>query len=415
MLQSLAAHELQPGDNTDERIPDETQSTPYLRYSHVIAADVASADAIGCLFGYTAQVQPLQIDLLHLIEPSPADGSPEALTQRALKHLLTKDVAAIYHVAGCVDTRESPSIRHRLFAINAHVTSALATLAATCGVSRFVLVSSASAVHTKLASADRHIPFYFRMLPRPSMLSQKWSVSVPSSSISSYSASKLEGEQKVLQVGSSGGNGSLRMCIIRPHVIWGAHDPLSTEMLLSWPRALPLILIGDLDSQVVPVRVDNVAHYIMMADAALFKEASFSGQVFNVGDERVTLGHLHARIVMLGREMRRRQAGDSLQQKLPQADTVFHVESRNHACFFSFGCLRRVECTVSSLSSSSSSEASASMVESFWVVIIPKCIIFVMLLVMEIIDVCFGYSRLESCGSGFGVNYGFHVGDFRVE
>ena len=112
-------------------------------------------------------MQPLQIDLTHLILPSPADGSPEALTQLALKLLLSNQVAAIYHVAGYVDTRESPDIRRRLCDVNTRVTSALASMASACEVMRFVHVSSAAAVHTKLPSSDAHIPFYFRCSVMP--------------------------------------------------------------------------------------------------------------------------------------------------------------------------------------------------------------------------------------------------------
>ena len=230
------------------------------------------------------------------------------------------------------------------------------------------------------------VTVHARLLPRPSMLSQKWSASIPSSRLSTYSASKLDGEQQVLQVTGSSSS-SMRACVIRPHVIWGAHDPLSTEMLLSWPRALPLVLIGDIDSQVVAVRVDSIAQYILMADAALLLDASLSGQVFNVGDESLRLGDLHARIVMLGREtIRTRAARDAQQQLLPAPE--FHVVSRDRPVAYSCGCLRHVECTTSS-----SLPLSHSMVESFWVVIIPKVFLFLMLLVMEIIDVCIGSSR----------------------
>jgi nucleoside-diphosphate-sugar epimerase len=363
-----------------------------LKYTHVIAADIAAADTIGGLFGYSNYVQPLQIDLAHLIQPSPPDGSPEALTQLALKHLLSEQVAAIYHVAGCVDTRESPSVCRRLFDINARVTSALASIASSCGVLRFVHVSSAAAVHTKLPGADTHIPFYFRLLPRPSMLSQTWSASVQSSRFSSYSASKFEGELKVLQVtkssSSSVSSSNMRACVVRPHVIWGAHDPLSTEMLLSWPQALPLVLIGDLDSEVVAVRVDNVAQYILMADAALFSDASLSGQVFNIGDERIRLGNLNARIVMLGRQMTRTRAVCNTQQLRPAP--FFHVESRDRLVAFSFGCLWRVECTTSTSHSASPLQ---STVERFWVVIIPQVVLFLLLLIIEFSEICFGMSR----------------------
>jgi nucleoside-diphosphate-sugar epimerase len=230
-----------------------------VRYSHVVAADIASADGIAAIFGFSAHVQPLQIDLLHLLHQSPSERSPEALTQLALTQLLSNRVAAIYHVAGCVDTRESAAIRRRLFDVNSRVTSALAALASHCGVERFVYVSSASVLHSKLSAADAHIPCYFRLLPRPSMLSRRCSASVPSSYFSSYSASKLEGERNLLQVIDS--SSGMRACILRPHVIWGRHDPLSTEMLLSWPRGLPLVLIGDIDSRIIAVRADSVAQY----------------------------------------------------------------------------------------------------------------------------------------------------------
>ncbi len=363
----------------------DVSSALHLQYTHVIAVDVAAAETIGGLFGYSNYVQPLQIDLTHLIKPSPAEGSPEALTQLALKDLLSNQVAAIYHVAGCVDTRESPWVCRRLFDINVHVTSALASIASACGVQRFVQVSSAAAVHTKLPSADNHIPYFFRLLPRPSMLSQSWGMNRQTSRISSYSASKHEGERMVLQVVKNSCNSNMRACIIRPHVIWGAHDPLSTEMLLSWPQAMPLVLIGNLDSQVVAVRADSVALYILMADAALLSDASLSGQVFNVGDECVRLGDLHARIVMLGRHMKR--AACSAQQ--PGPAPPFHVASRGRPLAFSLGCLLRVECTTS-ISPFASSHGN---VESFWVFIVPQFLLFLMLLIVELSDVCLVISR----------------------
>lgn len=181
----------------------------------------------------------------------------------------------------------------------------------------------------------------------------------------------------------------MRILIIRPHVIWGASDPLSTEMLLSWPPALPLVLIGDLSSEVIAVRVDSVAQYILTADAALFSNASLCGLVFNVGDERVRLGDLHARIVMLGRRMPHMHR--TLQRWNP-AQTL-HVESRERAIAFSFGCLRRVDCTVTESSSHLPPHRS---VESFWVVVLPQVLLFFMLLATEISDICFGISRFES-------------------
>jgi hypothetical protein len=137
-----------------------------------------------------------------------------------------------------------------------------------------------------------------------------------------------------------------------------------------------------------------------MADAALLNDGSLSCQIFNVGDESVPLGDLHARIVMLGREMKRRQSARSLQQQEQQqqekeqqqqqqqhTEPPLRVVSKSRHIPFSFGCLRRVDC------SSSPPSPSSPNIESFWVIIIPKCILFVMLLLMEVIDLCFGCSR----------------------
>jgi hypothetical protein len=144
-----------------------------------------------------------------------------------------------------------------------------------------------------------------------------------------------------------------------------------------------------------------------MADAALFHDASLSGQAFNVGDESISLGDLHARIVVLGREMKRRQAAGTAhqeqgqgqeeheqqqQQQQQHAAPPLRVASSSRTVPFTFNCLRRVTC-VSSFSSSSLSSLASPQNDSFLVIIVPKFILFIMLLIAEVTEICFGRSR----------------------
>ena len=66
---------------------------------------------------------------------------------------------------------------------------------------------------------------------------------------------KLYGDQKlkhseVHQSVGSGSGSDMEIVILRPNVVWGRGDTLSTEMILGWPDHLPYILIGSSDTLV---------------------------------------------------------------------------------------------------------------------------------------------------------------------
>jgi 2,4-dienoyl-CoA reductase-like NADH-dependent reductase (Old Yellow Enzyme family)/nucleoside-diphosphate-sugar epimerase len=297
-------------------------STDTTYYDAIIAVDMLPADAIASMFQFSHRVLPLELDLGQLIDSRSGSACGAV---HGFKDTL-RGVCSIIHCAGVVDTRESPYVARLLERVNVRAVDALLDLAGQCGVRRFVHVSSASAViraspfggtrgearpGSELGWGER--AFLSALCVRRSMLS--------SMEMSTYGQTKLAAERVVL---SRGQTTSLRVAVLRPHVVWGRGDTLSTEILLGWnakpaglcPRlCLPEVSIGDPSSPVVSGRVDVVATYILMADVLLGRDGGgetpdshshspgrgrglrqSGGSVFSIGDGASTLRGIHSRI-----------------------------------------------------------------------------------------------------------------------
>lgn len=204
----------------------------------------------------------------------------------ALTKILERTTSVI-HIAGLVDTRENSFTKNQLATINYKATESFASLCSSCGVKRFVFVSSASATSTR---NTKNI-YDFGMFEN-SLLGKL--------SLSSYAKSKRDAELSVLSIGEQSRNGSTPMavCIIRPHVIWGRRDTISTEMLLHWPEKIPHILVGDSNTTYVSIRADSAARYIVLSDSGLaLAPDKISQKCFYIGDQEISMLTLLSRIV----------------------------------------------------------------------------------------------------------------------
>jgi 2,4-dienoyl-CoA reductase-like NADH-dependent reductase (Old Yellow Enzyme family) len=178
--------------------------------------------------------------------------------------------------------------------VNVDVVLVLADMAASAGVKRFVHMSSGSTKIMKQSNYQEKVPFYFRWFCRDSLFSNL--------SQSSYARTKLEGENYVLSKcvseatatkgihdnGIAGGS-RMRSCVLRPQAVWGRGDPLATETILTWPDWMPHFLVGDPTGPMIFCRVDNLAKFVMLADAGLMHNPEvLSGKGFDIGDSSVS-------------------------------------------------------------------------------------------------------------------------------
>lgn len=251
-----------------------------IKYGNIIAVDVIPAEKIAALFSYSSRVLPLQLDLTELL------GDTEFIVNHFKDTL--RSVQSVIHVAGIVDTRETPEVRRKLDLINVQATTALVDLAAECGVSNFVYVSSASADIESRLNVPAGLRAWLKVLgAEVSMLS--------SMKMSTYGRTKLAAERAVLSKGCSS---NLKVAVVRPHVVWGRGDTLSTEILLEWNPQWPEISIGDPSTPVASGRVDIIASFILMADVLLThsEDEADSGRIFNICDDITSLKGIHHRI-----------------------------------------------------------------------------------------------------------------------
>lgn len=249
-------------------------------YDRIIAMDIVSAEKIAEVFYFSPRVCPLQWDLESLVD---ADEP----SVRCFKQTL-RSVSSIIHIAGIVDTRETNEAVRKLNRVNMQATEALVDLAAECGVKSFVFVSSASAC-IESRSAD----FSIRTLVAALGLDRSL---VSGMKMSTYGSTKLAAERIVLGKGAV--SQRMRVAVVRPHVVWGRGDSLSTEVIISWDPRLPEFTIGDPSTMVASGRVDIIAAYIVMTDLLLNQDsgAEHSGLVFNISDSLSTINNIHLRI-----------------------------------------------------------------------------------------------------------------------
>ncbi|CAM9159799.1 unnamed protein product, partial [Ectocarpus fasciculatus] len=183
----------------------------------IIAMDMIPADKISAIFSYSHRILPLQFDLESLL-----GGSDFALN--CFKDTL-RGVHSVIHVAGIVDTRETAAVTHKLDRVNVQATSVLVDIAAECGVSSFVHISSVGAIIESKLTVTVGLKAWIEVLGlRSSMLSTM--------KMSTYGKTKLAAERIVLAKGAT--TTGLKVAVLRPHVVWGRGDTLSTEVLLNW-------------------------------------------------------------------------------------------------------------------------------------------------------------------------------------
>lgn len=250
-------------------------------YDRIIALDMISPDEIAATFQYSHRVLPFQFDLQSML-------SDNTFAVDCLRNAM-RGVDSVIHIAGIVDTRENPITITLLDRVNVQVTTMIVDIAEACKVSRFVHISSASACIKRKGSPSILSRLFLGVFGlNKSMLS--------SLDMSSYGKTKLAGERYVLSKAEN--KSPMVVCVVRPHVVWGRGDTLSTEVLINWNPRIPDITIGVSESPVVSGRVDVVASYIVLADKMLSTDnaASLSGDVFDVGDTASTLGEIHSRI-----------------------------------------------------------------------------------------------------------------------
>lgn len=100
-----------------------------------------------------------------------------------------------------------------------------------------------------------------------------------------YSASKVAAERYVLQHASE----NLRVCAIRPHLIWGPGDPHLLPRLIERGKSGVLKVIGNGSNKVDITYIDNAAHAHVLAAQSLHLSSGISGRAYFIGQERPVL------------------------------------------------------------------------------------------------------------------------------
>ncbi len=133
------------------------------------------------------------------------------------------------------------------------------------GVQRLIYTSTPSVVFDRhdIASGDETLPY-------------------GRSHLCHYARSKTIAEQMVL----SSSDKTLATCAVRPHLIWGPHDPHLVPRLLQRGRAKALKIVGSGANLVDITYVDNVAHAHVLAAKSLINSSISAGQAYFIGQER---------------------------------------------------------------------------------------------------------------------------------
>ena len=108
--------------------------------------------------------------------------------------------------------------------------------------------------------------------------------SLPYSStfLCNYARSKAVAEELVLRANGS----SFYSCAIRPHLVWGPHDPHLIPRLIERGKNRSLKIIGSGENLVDITYVDNVAHAHILAAESMEKSSKIGGQAYFIGQER---------------------------------------------------------------------------------------------------------------------------------
>ena len=89
-------------------------------------------------------------------------------------------------------------------------------------------------------------------------------------------------EQLVL----NGNSDSLCTCAIRPHLVWGPHDPHLIPRLIERGKSGSLKRVGSGENLVDITYVDNAAHAHILAAEQMGKSSKIGGQAYFIGQER---------------------------------------------------------------------------------------------------------------------------------
>ncbi len=96
-----------------------------------------------------------------------------------------------------------------------------------------------------------------------------------------YAASKAAAEKYVLDSADE----HLRVCALRPHLIWGPDDPHLIPRLIDRGRQGKLKIVGHGRNRVDITYVDNGAHAHVLAAQSLHRSSSISGRAYFIGQE----------------------------------------------------------------------------------------------------------------------------------
>ena len=97
-----------------------------------------------------------------------------------------------------------------------------------------------------------------------------------------YAKTKAEAERYLLE----NGDDQLRVCALRPHLIWGPGDPHLIPRLIDRGRRGTLKIVGDGRNKVDITFVDNGARAHLLAARSLHRSSSISGRAYFIGQER---------------------------------------------------------------------------------------------------------------------------------
>jgi nucleoside-diphosphate-sugar epimerase len=97
-----------------------------------------------------------------------------------------------------------------------------------------------------------------------------------------YAKTKAEAERYLLE----NGDDQLRICALRPHLIWGPGDPHLIPRLIDRGRKGTLKIVGDGRNKVDITFVDNGARAHLLAARSLHRSSSISGRAYFIGQER---------------------------------------------------------------------------------------------------------------------------------
>jgi nucleoside-diphosphate-sugar epimerase len=97
-----------------------------------------------------------------------------------------------------------------------------------------------------------------------------------------YARTKAAAEQYLLENAGD----QLRVCALRPHLIWGPGDPHLIPRLIDRGRKGTLKIVGDGRNRVDITFVDNGARAHLLAARSLHQSSTISGRAYFIGQER---------------------------------------------------------------------------------------------------------------------------------